>query len=157
MTRFSASTPTERRKLVVDAITAHRERGSAFCTLVAELEPAAEPAIDSEAEPMAAAEGDETEETDETEAETELPPWIQFGDRTLNVDCTDEELDALTELVREFPAFKIEQLESPENAEGTNVRISAKADANRIAQFVERAFRDVYGRSESVTVWAVEV
>ncbi|WP_423744245.1 hypothetical protein V5735_14990 (plasmid) [Haladaptatus sp. SPP-AMP-3] len=151
MTRFSASTPTERRKLVVDAITAHRERGSAFCTLVAE------PDIDSEAEPMAAAEGDETEETDETEVETELPPWIQFGDRTLNVDCTDEELAALKELVREFPAFKIERLESPDDAEGTNVHISAKADANRIAQFVERAFRDVYGRSESVTVWAVEV
>ncbi|ODR81111.1 hypothetical protein BG842_16740 [Haladaptatus sp. W1] len=156
MTRFSASTPTERRKLVVDAITAHRERGSAFCTLVADLEPEPEPDLDSEAEPTAAVENGTSDETDDDE-ETELPPWIQFGDRTLNVDCTDEELDALTELVREFPAFKIEQLESPENAEGTNVRISAKADANRIAQFVERAFRDVYGCSESVTVWAVEV
>ncbi len=94
---------------------------------------------------------------DEDGTEEELPPWIQFGDRTLNLDCTDEELDALKTLVREFPAFKIEQLQSPEDADGTNVRISAKADANRIAQFVDRAFHEVYGCSESVTVWAVEV
>lgn len=137
MTRFSADTPTERRKLVVDAITAHRERTSAFCTLQADVE--------SEAE------------EDDSEEELEVPPWIQFGDRTLNLDCTEEELERLKDLLQEFPAFKIEQLESPEDADGTNVRISAKADANRIAQFVERAFREVYGCSESVTVWAVEV
>ncbi|KZN25730.1 hypothetical protein A4G99_04630 [Haladaptatus sp. R4] len=137
MTRFSADTPTERRKLVVDAITAHRERTSAFCTLQADVE--------SEAE------------EDDSEEELEVPPWIQFGDRTLNLDCTEEELERLKDLLREFPAFKIEQLESPEDADGTNVRISAKADANRIAQFVERAFREVYGCSESVTLWAVEV
>ncbi len=137
MTRFSAETPTERRKLVVDAITAHRERTSPFCTLQADIE-----------------------NTLENEADTEddgLPPWIQFGERTLNMDCTDEEIERLNELLREFPAFKVEQLESPEDADGTNIRISAKADANRIAQFVERAFREVYGCSESVTIWAVEV
>ncbi|MCO8243350.1 MULTISPECIES: hypothetical protein [unclassified Haladaptatus] len=138
MTRFSADTPTERRKLVVDAITAHRERTSAFCTLQADVE-------------------SEAREEDDSEEELELPPWIQFGDRTLNLDCTEEELERLKDLLREFPAFKIEQLESPEDADGTNVRISAKADANRIAQFVERAFREVYGCSESVTLWAVEV
>ena len=137
MTRFSAATPTERRKLVVDAITAHRERASAFCTLQADIE-------------RGTAE-------DDSERELESPPWIQFGNRTLNLDCTDEELERLKGLLQEFPAFKIEQLESPEDADGTNVRISAKADANRIAQFVERAFREVYGCSESVTVWAVEV
>ncbi|MGA9401052.1 hypothetical protein [Haladaptatus sp.] len=138
MTRFSADTPTERRKLVVDAITAHRERTSAFCTLQADVE-------------------SEAREEDDSEEEMELPPWIQFGDRTLNLDCTDEELERLKDLLREFPAFKIEQLESPKDADGTNVHINAKADANRIAQFVERAFREVYGCSESVTVWAVEV
>ncbi len=137
MTRFSAATPTERRKLVVDAITAHRERASAFCTLTADVE-------------------GEVEGRRRFGREA-LPPWVQFGDRTLNVDCTDEELERLKELLREFPAFKIEQLERPEDADGTNVRISAKADANRIAQFVERTFREVYGCSESVTVWAVEI
>lgn len=154
MTRFSASTPTERRKLVVDAITAHRERGSPFCTLTADLETPSEPDLDSGSKSTATGADDGS---DEDEAEEELPPWIQFGDRTLNLDCTDEELDALKTLLGEFPAFKIEALHSPEEAEGTNVRISAKADANRIAQFVERTFREVYGRPESVTVWAVEV
>jgi hypothetical protein len=153
MTRFNASTPTERRKLVVDAITAHRERGSPFCTLQADLETASELDLDSGSESAAGAD----EGTAEDEPGEELPPWIQFGDRTLNLDCTDEELDALKTLVREFPAFKIEQLQSPEDAEGTNVRISAKADANRIAQFVERTFHEVYGCPESVTIWAVEI
>lgn len=154
MTRFSASTPTERRKLVVDAITAHRERGSPFCTLTADLETGSEPDLDSESKSTPTGADDAG---DEDGTEEELPPWIQFGDRTLNLDCTDEELEALKTLVREFPAFKIEQLQSPEDADGTNVRISAKADANRIAQFVDRAFHEVYGCSESVTVWAVEV
>ena len=158
MTRFSASTPTERLKLVVDAITAHRERGSPFCTLTADLETVSEPEFDSESESTSGTEADDgSDGSDEDGTEEELPPWIQFGDRTLNLDCTDEELEALKTLVGEFPAFKIEQLESPEDADGTNVRISAKADANRIAQFVDRAFREVYGCSESVTVWAVEV
>ncbi|WP_231185198.1 hypothetical protein [Haladaptatus sp. DYF46] len=157
MTRFSASTPTERRKLVVDAITAHRERGSPFCTLTADPETASEPDFDSESKSAASGADDGSDAGDEDGTEEELPPWIQFGDRTLNLDCTDEELEALKTLVGEFPAFKIEQLRSPEDADGTNVRISAKADANRIAQFVDRAFREVYGCSESVTVWAVEV
>ncbi|GAA0228229.1 hypothetical protein ACFFQF_12345 [Haladaptatus pallidirubidus] len=141
MSRFSADTPTERRKLVVDAITAHRERGSPFCTLLVEYVPEEES-------------GDEPDEDAESQ---EAPPWIQFGDRTLNLDCTDEELDRLKTLLREFPAFKIEQLESPEEAEGTNVRISAKADVNRIAQFVERALQTVYECPKSTTIWAVEV
>ncbi|WP_227374361.1 hypothetical protein [Haladaptatus halobius] len=135
MSRFSADTPKERRKLVVDAITAHRNRGSAFCTLQAEFDP------------EAAGKGEREE----------APPWIQFGDRTLNADYTDEELERLKALVREFPAFKIEELHSPEEAEGTNVRISAKADANRIAQFVERTFREAYECPEMFTLWVVEV
>ncbi|WP_049969876.1 hypothetical protein [Haladaptatus cibarius] len=156
MSRFSADTPKERRKLVMDAITAHRERGSPFCTLLAEydFEPAemeGEPESDDEWEGE-----DERDSEDDAEVE-EAPPWIQFGDQTLNLDCTDEELDRLKNLLREFPAFKIEQLESPEEAEGTNVRISAKADVNRIAQFVEQSLQTVYECPKSTTVWAVEV
>lgn len=135
MNRFKADTPKERRKLVTDAIVAHRNRGSAFCTLQAEFD---------------------TETTGE-ETQEEAPPWVQFGDRTLNADCTDEELERLKALLDEFPAFKIAELYSPEEAEGTNVRVSAKADANRIAQFVEQTFRDVYGRPETFTLWVVEV
>ncbi|WP_227353754.1 hypothetical protein [Haladaptatus salinisoli] len=135
MSRFSADAPKERRKLVADAIAAHRTRGSAFCTLQAGFDP--EAAAEAERE--------------------EVPPWIQFGDNTINADCTDEELERLKALLREFPAFKVEELHSPEEAEGTNVRISAKADANRIAQFVERAFREAYECPETFTLWAVEV
>jgi len=147
MTRFSAATPTERQKLFADAVLAHRERASPFCTM--------------QAAPLDAGETDDGgnvdagDDADETAAS--LPPWVQFGERTLNLDCTDAELDRLKDLVGEFPAFKIEQLESPEEAEGTNVRISAKADANRIAQFVERTFREVYDRPEEYVAWVTEV
>ncbi|WP_266078240.1 hypothetical protein [Haladaptatus caseinilyticus] len=150
MGRFSADTPKERRKLVVDAIGAHRERESPFCTLTVGHE-AETDVDDSETETK-----NDDGETDRSESEL-APPWIQFGDRTLNLDCTDEELDRLKALLGEFPAFKIEQLRSPEEAEGTNVRISAKADVNRIAQFVERTFQEVYECPKSATVWAVEV
>ncbi|WP_458187488.1 hypothetical protein [Haladaptatus sp. NG-WS-4] len=139
MSRFSAGTPEERQKLVADTITAHRERGSAFCTLLAEFDPESD--------------GANEEETDVEEA----PPWVQFGDRTLNLDCTDAELERLKTLLDEFPAFKIEGLHSPEEADGTNVRVNAKADVNRIGQFVERTFREVYGRPETFTLWAVEL
>lgn len=146
MTRFSAATPTDRQKLFADTIVAHRERGSAFCTFQAESL-----GEESDAEADAAAESGDADGTEE------IPPWVQFGDRTLNLDCTDEELDRLKELLGEFPAFKIAQLESPEEAEGTNVRISAKADPNRIGQFVERTFREVYDRPEEYVAWTVEV
>ncbi|WP_458205729.1 hypothetical protein [Haladaptatus sp. NG-SE-30] len=151
MSRFSADTPKERQKLVADTITAHRERGSAFCTLQAEFgSERGEEAIDGD--------GRGESEDDASEGKLEdAPPWIQFGDQTLNLDCTDEELERLKALLREFPAFKIEQLHSPEEAEGTNVRISAKADTNRIAQFVERTLREVYECPEATTIWAIEV
>ncbi len=151
MSRFSAETPKERQKLVADAITAHRNRGSAFCTL--QVESASERGEESgEMDDESRERGDEDDE-----ALAEMPPWIQFGDSTLNLDCTDEELDRLKTLVGEFPAFKIEQLHSPEEAEGTNVRISAKADVNRIGQFVDQVLQKVYECPESTPIWAVEV
>lgn len=151
MTRFDADTPTDRRKLIADAISAHRNRGSAFVTL--------------EAEPITGERGTEaTDSTDSTDGETvdgddepESPPWIQFAEKTFNVDVTDEELDRLKTLVGEFPEFRIDQLESPESAEGTNVRISARSDANRLADFTDRVFCEVYGRETDYRLWAVGV
>ncbi|WP_327052950.1 hypothetical protein [Halomicrococcus gelatinilyticus] len=151
MTRFSAATPTERQKLFADAVLAHRERASAFCTMQATPPDAGETGEGD----GGGATGDDADDADD--AAESFPPWVQFGERTLNLDCTDAELDRLKDLVGEFPAFKIEQLESPEEAEGTNVRISAKADANRIAQFVERTFREVYDRPEGYVAWVTEV
>lgn len=128
MTRFSADTPTERRKLFADAVVAHRQRASPFLTV-------------------------ETPKTDDEE----VPPWIQLSEHTLNMDCTDAELQRLKSMLDEYPELRIDELESPENADGTNVRITARSDANRLAEFMDRAFREVYGRPESYTAWAVEV
>ena len=142
MTRFDAVDPGERRKLFADAVTAHRTRGSAFLTVEAEL---------AEAEREAGDGGDGEGDADP------VPPWVQFADQTFNVDCTDEELERLESLVGAFPEFRIDELESPEEAEGTNVRITARSDANRLADFVERAFREVYGREEDYRAWVTEI
>jgi hypothetical protein len=128
MTRFDATDPTERRKLFADAVLAHRNRGSDFLTVEAEA----------------------------TEDE-EVAPWLQVAVETLNLDCTDEELDRLKTLLEEFPEFRIDQLERPEEAEGANVRITARSDANRLAAFVDRAFQDVYGRADDYRAWVVQV
>lgn len=145
MTRFDADTPTDRRKLIADAITAHRQRGSAFLTV--EAETVEEVTFGDDA----------TEETDGDEGEDEAPVWVQFSEKTFNLDATEDELDRLKALVGEFPEFRIDQLESPESAEGTNVRISARSDANRLADFTDRVFREVFGRDENYRAWVVRV
>jgi len=142
MTRFDADTPTDRRKLFADAVTAHRSRGSAFLTI--EAAPPATPAFDPDGD------GDD-------EDEEEPQPWLQFAEKTFNLDVTDEELDRVKALVDEFPEFRIDELESPEEAEGTNVRITARSDANRLADFADRVFREVYEREESYRAWVVAV
>jgi len=141
MTRFDADTPTDRRKLFADAVTAHRTRGSAFLTI--EAAPPESPAFDPD--------GDEEEEEEDPQ------PWLQFAEKTFNLDATDEELDRVKSLVDEFPEFRIDELESPEEAEGTNVRITARSDANRLADFADRVFREVYEREEEYRAWVVAV
>jgi hypothetical protein len=138
MTRFRADSSDAREELFADAIAAHRARGSPFCTFEAEAEA-------------------ETEGERGNEDGGVGPPWIQFGDTLLNLDCTDEEFDRLEALLEEFPAFTIERLTRPEDAEGTNVRVQAFGDDERIATFVDRCFRAVYGRSEGYTAWVTEV
>lgn len=88
---------------------------------------------------------------------SEEGPWIQVSSERLNLDCTDVELDSLKSLLDEFPAFSIEELTSPENVEGTNVRIETFADGDRIGAFVERCFRDIYDQPEDYVVWATAV
>jgi hypothetical protein len=131
MTRFDADTTAERIALVAETIEAHRERGSQFCTVEADDDPRDDPDF--------------------------LPPWVQFADGTLNLDCTDEELDALTSLLADFGAFTVEAQEIDEEAPGTNVRIEARADVDRVGQFVDAVFREVYDLPEDFTLWTVEV
>ncbi|MCU4752850.1 hypothetical protein OB919_12830 [Halobacteria archaeon AArc-curdl1] len=136
MTRFSAETPRERVRLIVDAITAHRERASPYLTI----------------------EIDETSFVDGIGPDPDLGvPWIQFADGTISLDCTDDELERLKGLLSQFPAFKIEELIRPEDADGTNARVSAKADANRIAQFCESVVQEVFDCPEDTTIWIVAV
>ncbi|WP_049986910.1 hypothetical protein [Halobellus rufus] len=132
MTRFDAADPRERQKLFADAITAHRTRGSAFATMTADHDPD----LDGEDSPA---------------------PWVQFADKTFNLDVVSAELDRLKDVVDDFPAFRIDQIESPEEAEATNVRITARSDANHLAAFIERVFRDVYERDEEYRAWVTAV
>jgi hypothetical protein len=134
MTRFDAADARDRRKLFAEAIAAHRTRASSFVTLEADTDE------------------DEREDGDDTPR-----PWVQFGDNTFNLDVTDAELDDLKTLVGEFPEFRIEQLESPEEAEGTNARVTARSDPNRLATFADRVFLDVYDRADDYRAWVAEV
>ncbi|WP_436344152.1 hypothetical protein [Natronorubrum sp. FCH18a] len=153
MTRFDAAEPAERRKLYVDAITAHRHRGSGFLTLEADEEVFE---ADSDDATFDDVESDENGDGGGLDPELGLP-WIQFGDGTINVDCTDAELETLKTVLGEFPAFKIDEISRPDDAEGVNVRVSAKADPNRIAQCLDAIFQRVYDLPTDVRIWVVEV
>jgi len=59
--------------------------------------------------------------------------------------------------VDEFAEFRIDELESPETVEGTNARISARSDANRLADFADRVFREVYELDDDYRAWVVAV
>jgi hypothetical protein len=136
MTRFDADDAEGRRKLVADAVAAHRERASAFLTLEAD---AATLAADDAGDPPV--------------------PWVQYAgeEGVLNLDCTDEELDRLDGLLSEFPAFKVRERTEPEEAEATNLKIGALADGGRIGQFVDRLFVDVYGLEEDYRLWVARL
>ncbi|MFC6726910.1 hypothetical protein ACFQE1_21535, partial [Halobium palmae] len=84
-------------------------------------------------------------------------PWIQFAEDTFNLDVADDELAALESFLDEYPDFRIDAMERPEDADGTNVRVTARSDANRLAGFVDEAFRRVYGREEGYRLWVTQI
>jgi len=137
MTRFDAADTAERRKLFAEAVLAHRNRGSQFCTI--EVDPADAPGVDTDDEEPAPV------------------PWIQFAEKTFNLDCTDAELDRLKGLLDEFPACRIERIERPEEADGANVRITARSDANRLGQFADRALQVTFGLDDDYRAWVTQV
>jgi hypothetical protein len=132
MTRFDAAREGERLKLYADAATAHRTRSSDVMTV--DVDP----------------------DSDVTDGGA-VPPWIQLAGTELVMDCTDDELDRLKDLLGEFPEFRIDELVSPEEAEGTNAVVTARSDANRVAGFVERAFREVYELDEEYRAWVTAI
>lgn len=143
MTRFDADTSAERQKLFADAVRAHRERNSPFLTIEPEPTPEENAAVGDDDLPEGAPE--------------RSVPWVQFAEKTVNVDCTDDELDRLTDLLEDYPDFRIDEMERPEDTHGTNVRITARADPNRLAGFFDRVFLDVYERGEEYRAWVVEI
>jgi hypothetical protein len=132
MTRFDAASEDERLRLFADAAAAHRARSGDVMTV--DVDP----------------------DSDDTEG-GEVPPWIQLAGTELIMDCTDDELDRLKDLLSEFPEFRIDELVSPEEAEGTNAVVTARSDANRVAGFVERAFREVYELDEEYRAWVTAI
>jgi hypothetical protein len=132
MTRFDAATEAERLQLFADAAAAHRSRSSDVMTV--DVDP----------------------ESDVTDG-GEVPPWIQLAGTELVLDCTDDELERLKGLLGEFPEFRIDELVSPEDAEGTNAVVTARSDANRVAGFIERAFREVYGLDAGYRAWVTAI
>ena len=130
MGRFDADTDADRLDLVTDAIHAHRDRGSAFITVQTSADAPDEPA-----------------------------PWIQFDAETavVNLDCTDDELDRLEGLLGEFGGCTIHERTAPEDADGTNVRVRARVDDARVAQLIERCFREVYERPADYRLWVTEI
>lgn len=147
MTRFDANTTEDRRALVADAIEAHRERGSVFCTL------------EADAPPGGPVEIDEAELDDDDGAEPDAPAWVQFSDpeSQLNLDCTDEEYDRITDVLAEASAFTIDEQSSPEDADGRNLRVTAYADPERIAVIVDRLFVEGFDYDEDYRLWATEI
>ncbi|WP_248515285.1 hypothetical protein [Salinarchaeum laminariae] len=155
MTRFDAAATAERRSLVVDVIEAHRERGSIFCTVEADTPP------DGQVDEGALAE-EAAEEADDDAADDEepdAPAWIQFSDAEsqLNLDCTDEEYDRITDVLGTASAFTIDEQASPEDADGRNLRVTTYADAERIAAVVDRIFVDGFDYDEDYRLWATEI
>jgi hypothetical protein len=130
MNRFRASTPEDRRALFRAAIEAHRERDSAFLTLEAAPD-------DDRAGP---------------------PPWIQYRavDETLNLDCTEDELEAVQALIADIGGATVTARESVEDG-GVNLNITVRGDDERLAAIFERLFVDGFDLDASVQVWAAAV
>lgn len=132
MSRFDATTPTDRRDLIQAAIEAHRERSSAFCTF-------------------------EPETADVPDADELGVPWVQCsGDRT-TFDCTDRELDRAKSLLDAYDHYRIDEIRRPEDAEGVHVLVSAPGDPALRARFVDDVFTDVFELARDYRLWACGV
>jgi hypothetical protein len=91
-------------------------------------------------------------ETDETEP----PTRIVFSDGQIEFAVDDTERDRLTDLLGEFPVFKVAQPETRKADDGT-VFVSAITDPKHAADFLDTAFRAVYDLPEDYRVWVVAV
>lgn len=121
MTRFEATAPADRLALAIDAVTAHRHRGSD--RVVFEGHPPSDAAA----------------------AERDGPaPRVEFAERVLRLELDEDERERLDDLLGSFPVFKLKQPETRKADPGV-VYASAIADAKHAAEFVDACFRNVHG------------
>lgn len=124
-----AEDPGSRRTLVVRAVTAHRREGGG---------------------PVVFTAGDATPDdsaADDPTADDPTVARLEYEDRVLVLDLSDEERERLATLLDDFPVFKVKQPETRKAPDGT-VYVSAIADPKHLADFVEDCFRRVYDREE---------
>lgn len=81
---------------------------------------------------------------------------VRYADRVIRLDVDPDERDRLDAVLGEFPVFKRKQPETRKAEEGV-VYVSAIADAKHAADFLEAAFREVYGRAEGYELRVVRV
>lgn len=85
----------------------------------------------------------------ETDAAT-----VEYADRRLRFEVDDDGRAALSELLDDFPVFKVKQ-PATRKADAGVVYVSAIADPKHVADFVEAAFRRVYDLPEDYGLRAV--
>lgn len=131
MTRFTASSAQGRRSLIEEAIVAHRDRNSPFCTLEGTAPP-----------------------PDGTH-----PAWVQYScaQGELNMDCRPEERDRLAEVLEAWPNVTITDQQTPDEKGGTNVRLEVYGDPKRIATLIEEIFNSVFGYPDDYELVAATV
>ena len=81
---------------------------------------------------------------------------VEYADRLFTLAVSTDERDALDEHLGSFPVFKVKQPETRKAPEGT-VYVSAIADPKHAADFLEGAFRTVYGLPEGFELRVVRV
>lgn len=81
---------------------------------------------------------------------------LVYEDGTVTFQLSEERRERLDDLLAEFPVFKIQQPETRKSPAGT-VHVSAIADPKSAADFLEAAFRQVYGFPPDYRVWVVRV
>lgn len=129
MSQFAGSSSSERQTLIVEAIDAHRVRESQYCTFEAE------------------------------QTEEKTLAWVQYRavDGLLNLDCTPEEREQLTDVLETYPELSITEQTQPEDAEGINIRIQGYTDDQRLAEFIDIIFQRVYEQDEDYRLWVAEI
>lgn len=74
----------------------------------------------------------------------------------IRFEVTGEERRALSELLSEYPVFKITQ-PATRRADESVVFVSAVTDAKHLADFLDDAFQRVYGLDPDYVGWVIEV